>query len=251
MNLDCSTGTVIRAVPDFPDRHAFWRADCKRMSCPRCGEKKARLYRRAIAAAAEALGLKRFLTLTLDPDRAGSPEHSVEYIRKAWNKFRTYLARKFGARVQFIAVLELQKSGMAHLHVLIDRYIPKDWLDNAWNAVGGGFTWAKFVDVHRVSGYLTKYLTKEMFTAVASKKKRISTSRGIRLFPKRASKGWWFDRGRITKHLNFRVKSRRGIVNVQDDEAGLKSFESIEPTCADKQHLSLGDFAFETSEERL
>src|SRR5262252_1030801 len=143
MNSNCSTGTAIRQMPDGP--YGYARLDCKRLSCARCGPKRARRYQRAIAREAEARDLKRFVTLTLDPARLPR-EDSSDYIRGCWNKFRTYLWRRFGQRVEYIAVLEPQKSGIAHLHVLIDRYIPKQWLDKAWNAVGGGFTWINYVD---------------------------------------------------------------------------------------------------------
>jgi hypothetical protein len=158
----------------------------------------------------------------------GNVDGSVDYIRECWSKFRIYLKRKFGTPVQFIVILELQQSGMAHLHALIDRYIPLDWLNIAWSAVGGGFTWIKYVDVHRVSAYLTKYLTKDLFTAVASKKKRISTSREIKLFEKREPGSWWYDRKQIEDHYEFAVKSGHGIANIHSDDAGVKSFASVE-----------------------
>ena len=236
-NRSCATGTVIRQSPDDAAVHEHHRADCKKLSCHRCGPKRARRYKHAIAREAEAHNLTRFLTLTLDPKRAGNVDGSVGYIRECWSKFRTYLKRKFGTRVQFIVILELQQTGMAHLHALIDRYIPLDWLNKAWSAVGGGFTWIKYVDVHRVSAYLTKYLTKELFTAVASKKKRVSTSRGIRLFEKQEPSGWWYDRKQIEDHYDFAVKSRHGIANVQNDDAGVKSFASVEPL--DRDAISL------------
>src|SRR5262245_38625426 len=173
MNANCSIGTAIRQMPDRTTAHGYVRLDCKRLSCVRCGPKRKRLYQRAIAREAEARGLKRFVTLTIDPARL-SQEDSADYIRECWNKFRTYLKRAFGQRVEYIAVLEHHKSGVAHLHVLIDRYIPKEWLDSAWKAVGGGFTWINLVDVHRVSAYISKYLTKALFDALPSKKKRIS-----------------------------------------------------------------------------
>jgi hypothetical protein len=122
---------------------------------------------------------------------------------------------------------------VAHLHVLIDRYIPKEWLDSAWNAVGGGFTWINYVDVHRVSAYISKYLTKALFGGLSSKKKRISTSRGIRLFEKRESTGWWYDRGSIEKHYeNAKMSRSQRVVNAQSDDAGLRSFESVEISSA-------------------
>jgi hypothetical protein len=197
------------------------------MSCERCGPKKARLYRRAIAREAETKNLTRFLTLTIDPSRVSSADQSVDYIRGCFDKFRTYLKRYLGTRVEYITVLELQKSGMAHLHVLIDRFIPKEWIDTAWNAVGGGFTWIKYVDVQRVSAYMSKYLTKDLFVGVPSKKKRISTSRGIHLFQKSASTGWSYDTKRIHRLFSRVFMHSRGKrpINVVTDDAGLKSFE--------------------------
>src|SRR5262249_49769699 len=139
------------------------------------------------------------------------------------------LKRAFGQRVEYIAVLEHHKSGVAHLHVLIDRYIPKEWLDRAWNAVGGGFTWINYVDVHRVSAYISKYLTKALFCALSSKKKRISTCRGICLFKKPESTGWWYDRGSIEKHYRYAMNSRaQRVVSIESDYAGLKSFAAVE-----------------------
>src|SRR5262249_35207964 len=124
MYSNCSIGTLVGAFEDRPDVVGYRRLDCKRMSCDRCGPKKARRYRRAIAREAEANNLTRFVTLTLDPTCVPSPDESVDYIRQCFNKFRTYLRRSFGTRIEYITVLELQKSGMAHLHVLIDRFIP-------------------------------------------------------------------------------------------------------------------------------
>lgn len=72
---------------------------------------------------------------------------------------RVVLARRFGASVNFIVVLEFQKSGLAHLHVLLGVYIPQAWLSEAWQSIGGGrIVDIRFVDVHRVAGYLACYL---------------------------------------------------------------------------------------------
>lgn len=200
------------------------------MSCDHCGPRKARQYRRAIAREAEANQLTRFLTLTLDPSRAPEPDESVQYIRECFNKLRTYLKRFMGARVHYITVLELQKSGMAHLHVLLGCYIPKEVIDRAWTAVGGGFTWMKYVDVHRVSAYMSKYLTKDLFGAVPSKKKRISTSRGICLFPKRESMGWTRESRSINYFYRKHLVGKRALVaDAIEDDMGLKSFTVVTP----------------------
>jgi len=145
------------------------RLGCKAWACSRCGPRKARRLRHAITKWAVQKNLSRFLTLTLNP-RACSPEESVEYIRACWNKFRTYLKRRFGVRVSFILVLELQRSGYAHFHILLNRYIEQAWISEAWQAVGGGkMVWIRQADVHRIPAYLSKYLTKELFLSFSDK----------------------------------------------------------------------------------
>jgi hypothetical protein len=228
MSICYSVGTAFGELPDRLGLRFYKRLDCKRSACDHCGPIKARRYRRAIAREAEAHGLTRFLTLTLDPQISPGPDESVEYIRDCFNKFRTYYKREFGAGLQYVAVVELQRSGMAHLHLLINRFVPKAWLDDAWRAVGGGFTWIKYTDVHRVSAYISKYLTKDLFASVPSKKKRISTSRGIHLFEKRQPLGWIRDGRSLEWHYRRHAGlKRRLIADVVADDVGLKSFSLV------------------------
>jgi hypothetical protein len=161
------------------------RLGCKRWDCPVCGPKRARKLRRAIIRHAERLELRRFLTMTLDPKKT-TAEESEAYLKDCWRKMRVYLKRYAGESIQFIAVVEFQKNGFAHLHVLVDRQLPHAWIQDSWQAVGGGmFVNIKFVDIHRIAGYLSKYLTKELFTSIRKRgARRYSTSRGIRLFDK-------------------------------------------------------------------
>ena len=168
----------------------YIKLGCKAWSCPQCGPKKAKRLRHAIIKRATEKNLRRFLTLTLDPSTC-RPEDSVPYIRKCWNKFRTSLKRQGGGKsIAYIAVLELQKNGYAHLHVLVDRYLPQGWISKAWQGVGGGrIVHIKQVDIQRVGAYLSKYLTKELFL-VQGKARRCTTSRDIMLFEK-LSQGQW------------------------------------------------------------
>jgi hypothetical protein len=168
----------------------FHRVNCKCWGCSYCGPRKAKRYRYTIAQTAERLQLRRFITLTLAP--ATIEGNSVHYLNKTWAKFRTYLKRKFGIAPTFIRVLEFQQNGNPHFHVLIDRYIHWSWLKAAWQAVGGGlFVNIKFVDVHRVSRYLSKYLTKELLLAAPLRSRRVTTSRNIHLNEKPASEIKW------------------------------------------------------------
>lgn len=150
---------------------------------------QSRTHRAAIRQVAEERGLNRFVTLTLDPKRIeGDP---FRYLRGTFDKFRTYLRRRYG-KVRYIAVLEMQRNGTPHLHLLLDRFIPFAWLQESWGAVGGGhFVNVKFVDVHRVSRYLSKYLTKELLLSAPARCRRVTTSRGLCLNPKKPSEGCW------------------------------------------------------------
>lgn len=172
-------------------RWHYARLGCKRWTCPRCGPKKAKRLRKAIIVKATELGLRRFLTLTLNPATC-TPEESIVYIRKCWHKFRTSLKRRYGRSITFIAVLELQKSGYAHLHILVDRYMEQRWISEAWQAVGGGrIVDIRLVDIHRIGAYLSKYLTKELLTvALRRRQRRYTTSRNILLFVKSPSGTW-------------------------------------------------------------
>jgi hypothetical protein len=128
--------------------------------------------------------------LTLDPSKIqGDP---VCYLNNTFAKLRTYLKRYFGRTPAYIRVLEFQKNGNPHLHLVIDDYVEFSWLQEAWQAVGGGlFVNIEFVDVHRVSRYLSKYLTKELLLSAPLRSRRVTTSRGIHLFEKQDSETKW------------------------------------------------------------
>ncbi len=156
------------------------------------GPKKARKVSTGIIQRAMKHDLRRFLTLTLDQQRCRA-EDSAIYIREVWRKMRVLLKRRVGKSISFIAVLEFQKNGYAHLHVMLGHYLPQEWLSEAWHAVGGGrYVDIRFVDMHRVASYVSKYLTKEMLLSKATGKyRRYTTSRDIVLLVKTKQEEWW------------------------------------------------------------
>jgi hypothetical protein len=140
---------------------------------------------------AESKRLNRFLTLTLDPKLIGSDD-PVIYINKAFAKWRTYVKRKFGVSITYIRVLEFQTNGNPHFHILVDRFIPQAWVKQSWSAVGGGrFVDIRFVDLHRISRYLSKYLTKELLLSAPMRSRRVTVSRGLRLIQKSKTNESW------------------------------------------------------------
>jgi hypothetical protein len=185
----CGRFTVRGQAPNSPETR-FHRVNCKCWHCSFCGPRKAKRLKHAIRATAEAHGMQRFLTLTLDPAKIeGDP---VRYLNRIFAMLRVYLKRQFGVAPQYIRILEFQQNGNPHFHILIDRYIARDCIQASWEAVGGGrMVDIRYVDVHRVSRYLSKYLTKELLLSAPLRSRRVTTSRGIHLFEKTAGDTVW------------------------------------------------------------
>ena len=169
---------------------------CQCYRCERCRPRKLRRVRSRIADIATEKKLLRFVTLTLDPKKIPEEERSDKYLRETWRKMRVLLARRFGSSIHFVAVLEFQKSGIAHLHVLVGVYIPQEWLSSAWQSVGGGkIVDIRYVDVHRIAGYLTRYLAGDKVEHTLSllpvRARIFSCSRSILLWGKKEKTDWW------------------------------------------------------------
>ena len=171
--------------------HGYARLYCKGWRCRYCGPKKAAELREQITKKAKEHDLSRFLTLTLDPNMEAKIK-DIKYIRSVWRKFRVYLKREFGDTVSFISVLELHKSGVPHLHVLVDRYIHQEWISEKWARLGGGriVFIEKVKDLSAIGWYLAKYLTKEMILSAPNGVRRYSSSRNIKLREPREASGW-------------------------------------------------------------
>jgi hypothetical protein len=174
-----------------PNSAKFVKVTCKCWSCPHCAPRKAMRYKRAVGELAETHRLNKMLTLTLDPNKLNG-EDSARYINRIFANFRIYLKRKLKRSPKFIRVLECHKSGVAHLHILLDSFIQQKWISNVWSRLGGGV----IVDIRQIqmrsaASYLGKYLTKEMLLNPPKRSRRVTTSRGLKLNPKIASELSW------------------------------------------------------------
>jgi len=113
---------------------------------------------------------------------------------------------------KYIAVLEFHENGKPHLHVLIDRFVEQAWLSAAWEAVGGGrIVDIRFVDLHRISHYLAKYLTVDLLLSAPKGVRRVTCSRGIVLLQKSATNHTW----RLLRTNIAHLYSRLFLVVVQ------------------------------------
>lgn len=210
--------------PSTPDLAKFVRVTCKCWDCPACSKNKANRYRKAIAELAESHRLNILLTLTLDPGKLNGKD-STRHINEVFAYFRTYLKRKLGHSPKYIRVLEYQKNGRAHLHVLLGKHVQQRWVSEAWAALGGG----KVVDIRRVSmrkvsHYLSKYLTKEMILSAPKRSRRVTTSRGITLNPKKQSPDTW-TLIRIPIDVLYRIHWKAAEDITRDKEGNVASFD--------------------------
>lgn len=220
------------------NRTVFRRINCGSWSCNYCGPRKAKIARRAVRAWAEELGLRYFLTLTLDPSKLNDPDNAVRYLRLVFNKFREYLRRHFRVAPEFICFLEFTRRGLPHLHILIDRYIEQRWISKTWDRLGGGrIVFIKQVTVRNIARYLSKYLTKELLLSAPKGTRRITSSRFIKLFPKYNSGiSWELIRESIWQLLaahrapSFKrqLDLFRFVTLYFDEESFLSRFELIE-----------------------
>ncbi len=132
---------------------------CKRWSCPACGPRKARATIARIQAGMN-LGPTRFFTLT-SPGGDSADESYAEFSAR-WKRMHQRMVRRFG-KFEYLAVVEPQKRGAAHVHVVYrGPFIPQAWLSRAAAECGFG----RIADIRRshrqLTSYLAKYLTKQL-----------------------------------------------------------------------------------------
>jgi len=130
------------------------------------------------------------LELTLDPKRFMRLSDEFALVDPAWAKTRAWLYKRYG-HFEFLKVLEVQKTGRPHLHVLLPgiSHIPHVDLYDIWQKYGGGYVWVRRIEgrIDTVS-YVLKYVNKTVlgedktYAALlfASNKRMFSMSQGLR-----------------------------------------------------------------------
>lgn len=140
---------------------------CKSWTCPKCSIHNSIRVRKLIGDVAILNSLDHFLTLTLDPALIPHDykDNSHAYITFLWNKYITYIRRKFKKiTIKYIWVVEYTKKGYAHLHILLNNYLPISVLRSIWVSIGGGqqMRIEKAKNPIALARYVAKYLTKEL-----------------------------------------------------------------------------------------
>jgi len=163
---------------------------CGQWDCYCCGYRmRMNLVESVQELVRERPEMRRFLTLTLDPEKLPAEVREddkalTEHLMQTWRKFRVYIEREYGD-FSFVWVKERGEENEKHwhLHVLVSQYMDQDWISRAWSAVGCG----EVVDIRRVSRcekvahYLGKYLTKNALSEFPDHVQRYNSSEDIEL----------------------------------------------------------------------
>lgn len=147
----------------------FSKIGCNSWTCPRCNILKALRVKYKIKETATLNNLGYFLTLTLDPKKIPTEYYSEtkndthKYITKIFNTFILDLKRKniSNRKIKYIWIMEFQKNGRAHLHILIN-FNDKNLIRKIWVRVGGGHIMdiQPAQTIEGLSRYLSDYIVK-------------------------------------------------------------------------------------------
>lgn len=166
----CNKGRIafIKKVNGNISSVQFCYMPCRSWTCPDCGPKKALQIKYYLMEVIYLNHLTYFLTLTLNPKRIQEDyaNNTHKYITKLFNHFLTSLKRKyrfnFKEKLRYVWVIEFQNNGNAHLHILMNQFLPIKFIRKLWVYVGGGHI-MKIMKVKTMKGigaYLTNYLVK-------------------------------------------------------------------------------------------
>jgi len=110
---------------------------CKSNYCPQCRPRNL-IQTRKMLYNTLATERWRLVTLTL-PDHSANVLETLCKLKKQFNLFTKRLRRAY-PEIKFVRAIEVHQSGFPHIHLIINRYVPKGFLSKAWHDIGGGYT---------------------------------------------------------------------------------------------------------------
>lgn len=133
---------------------------CKSQLCPRCRSLMATKIKRKLSAVLET-GEWRHATLTTINDGTPTPE-KLKAIIKNFAKFVRAMKKK-NKNFKYFRALEISKSGMIHIHAIINTYIQQPDLSRLWYEISGSYiVWInKIKNNKKIVNYVCSYITKK------------------------------------------------------------------------------------------
>lgn len=157
--MNCKKLTVHSARVSENKLHLkTYHLPCNAWRCPECAKRKARHVARVTKKGFRGERI-RFATLTLHASK--DLTQSAKNIKEAWNRLRLVITRKFGPFKYVWAIEGHKRTGMPHMHLLVNIYIPQRWLSANADRCGFGYI-ADIREVRNESAfdYVVKYLGK-------------------------------------------------------------------------------------------
>lgn len=175
-----------------------------------------------------------FVHIVLTVDRSMSIVDSIKELKKNWNRLRALIKKRLGKNYPYLCVLEPQKSGYPHLHILYftDKFIIKqnelsDWCKshNLGKIVFIKRYWVNFrkKPIFYLIKYLSKQYKKDKWSPVEFEFYAYLWFYKIKTY----SSNW---------HMNIKIKKNWCLICIG-------TFEEIKVVI--KQLVSLGCFSYE------
>ena len=151
---------------------ASMKCKCGSQFCPLCSLAHCVRWRERLRPAISRWKFVMMLTLTVDQDsevplkwsRYKSPRHAYESIgqkRRVAEMVKALHRDNWLRSRHFVNVIELQKNGWPHYHVLVESdYVPHAELSRRWGQGHVWFSKRDFEDSSHAVNYVTKYITK-------------------------------------------------------------------------------------------
>lgn len=152
---------------------------CRSWFCPHCCTGKGLTLRERLIPIVQTFTALQMWTFTLDPKLFNNPADAFSHVRQTralGNVIRKLRRWGFLHSARYFYVVEWQKNGMPHFHVLLDAsHIPVEKVREAWNAyipkgferasLPAGLGWVKFSaprfkSPEHAAHYACKYLIK-------------------------------------------------------------------------------------------
>lgn len=110
---------------------------CKSNYCPQCRPRNLISIRKTLY---RTLAEERWRLVTLTfPDHSITPMEQLCKLRKQFNNF-THRLRRAYPQIKFIRAIEIHQSGFPHIHLIVNKFVPKGFISKAWHDCGGGYT---------------------------------------------------------------------------------------------------------------
>lgn len=190
---------------------------CNSWRCPRCAPEKAKQVMRLLREIIILNEMRFFLTLTLDPSLIPEKfkKHTHKYIMKIFNTFLTNI-RRIQKDLKYVWVIEFQKNGNAHLHIVLNTRLDINLVREIWTRIGGGVQiHVDYIkDLSSVAYYISKYIGKglEKLQFLRHFEKRYGISRSC-IRPKKTSQPFYPELSNFGKQVVMHQQGNAWVYN--------------------------------------